>query len=336
MIKGIDCLGSALYYKNVIRCVPKHIAVSVLLHSFDRSKKQSGWRAVEMFAKKGFQTIKVVSQWSDDNHQFYDSHLKAAIADAKRLNALGAQYPHIKFLFVPFLEHRKDSGHMARVFDRLRSFLDSSILLVNSPVNGGGENVEILGVINERHHSAIASGKLKTSDGYSFSHDGEDMLNSDLQKTKDQYADAAYYWAWVPQCNLKKTLDQNISRSERNSKTMYLPLLKALVYVLENDKGNTSLPKAFTWKAYAEQKSDAPGRLSRDNKPVLISKQRFNKVRLGKAKLSPSGQLHDGRFVYRMGAWGWKFHKKNGNAELIGNGKVIGVINAAYRENEYK
>lgn len=334
MIKGIDTLAAALYWKLIIKVVPRHIAISVLFRSFDRGK-QTGWKAVHKLAKAGFRHIKVVSVWKD-SHVFTQTDVHTAKEDAKELVLLALKYPNVTFSFVPFLEHRRDGVWITKAFRDIREILGGDILMVNSPVNGGGENVQMPGTINERHHTAFVPGKFVGPLGYAFSHDGEDALNTNLQKTKDKYSDARYYWIWVPQCNLKRYLTESISRPSRNRKTMYKALLKALVYVSEVDKGEAHLSGLYTWKAFAEQHSATPGMLSRDNKPVFLSPVKYKRVKAGKVKLSPTGRLDDGRWVYRTRKWGWKIHKKQGNVVIKADGKTLGVINTAYRENEYK
>ena len=337
-MKGIDTLASTLYWRMINKVVPPHIATSCLMTSFNRrigNVKHTGWRAVKGMADAQRKHIKVVSQW-EDSHNFNSRNIDKAIKHANKLSNIADRFPNTAFSFTPFLEHRKKAAWLKPVFAEMKTILGPNIWIINSPINQGGANVQMEGVLNERHHTAIASGELKNPQGlYSFSHDGEDMLNTDIQKTKDRYNDSQFYWAWIPQCNLKKTLDQRIKREDRHPRTIYPPLLKAMVHILENDKGDgCNLPVGAVWKAYAEQHKDTPTSKDRDNKPVFISPRRYPVVKVGTTPMVYTGQLHDGRHVYRMKRFGFRVGH---TVELRGRtGGVIGTINPAYRHNDYK
>jgi len=346
MIHGVDTLASALYIKLIKKYVPKHIAVSVLLHTFDRKgifRKRTGWKAVRAFTKAGYKVIKVVSQW-DNNHEFNAERKQQAFKDALILADIAIKNKHIIYHYMCYLEHREKRRVMEPIFRDLRKVLPDNVILINNPLKQG-DYVNMPRVLNEIHHSDRPDG---IPEDYSFSHDGEDMLNIDLQKSKNRHKAAKVYWAWIPQFNLKKTLTEKILPGNRKPKVIYKQLIQTVLYLLRTQKGKTELGNIFVWKAQSEQHSNAPTALHRDNKPVLISRKKLKhvvvKTRDGKKlkTLKSSGRLDDGRYAYRLNAFGHVISKRamrlssSPIIDVVADGKKIGSIHAAFRENEYK
>jgi hypothetical protein len=119
---------------------------------------------------------------------------------------------------------------------------------------------------------------------------------------------------------------------------------------LSTDKGKAELPAGWLWKSHADQHGE-PGPQPRESKPVLVCPVGGAKIELvssvasgGKVlgKLVASGKFTDGRSLYRLSEYGYKVMLKAWKIQkpkvlrLRVNGKIVGKVNAGFRQNEYR
>lgn len=343
-----ETLAVVRYHKNAIKYIPKSRGISILLHSFDL-KKGDSFKVLEELCKAKFKLIKVVSQWSDDNHTFTDKHYRAAIKDAKQCSKIFAKYPNIEFQFTPFLEHREYSYlKLDGLFTSCRKPLGDKVVLINNPLRGGVYLDTSINLYNEIHHYDFPTGE---KGNYQFSSDGVSSFDDNFQRQKETHKKAQHIWGWCLQYNLLKNDEDRTNRKDRKIMPVGL-LIKSMDYILQNDKGATSLDGTlYTLKSHAEQEKNSPDISDRDNKPVFISKPKVNNIKFVDYKgnsidVEDSGKLEDGRFVYRLkprgGKYGFNYSKKAMKKtgatvyKVLKGTTVIGIVDLAFREGTFR
>lgn len=346
MTFGHDTLAAARYINKAIKSLEANQAVSVLLNSFDEGKRR-GWRAVKEYARSGkYPLIKVVSLWSD-NHRFSRRQVDLMVEDFRKMNRVARRFPHIKWQFNPFLEY--DQNHMSKaelmtVLNSLRDMRQADISLVNNPMAMRGRVIRESDIVNELHHEDFVPKNCR----YAFSYDGNDCVNANIERDKDIHWGAEVFWWWSPPYNLKKTLTDSTKRPDRRSSVLTRDYLKSIQYLANEKSDDVNLPRSYVWKSHAEIHSDRPAKSRSEGRPVFLSEPGFRNVVLKNAdgkivgRLYSTGQLHDGRYVYRLPAWGYekgnRAFNKTGKRTLsvVGDGKILGVVDPGFRENQWK
>ena len=293
-----------------------------------------------------------MSQW-EDNHIFKKKNIDECYRDAEKLKKIIRRFPETTFYYKPLLEHIiENPQRLERIFARLNDIFQGDITLINSPVRYNGQTgyaIQAPNVVNEKHHVAPYRGRMGR--GYSFSHDGEDMFNIELREARDKEERAAFYQTWIIQNNLTMNWQPYARKARhlRKDTTMYAPLLRMQVHMLRNPKEiGTRAVQGVTWKAQAEQHSEAPQRWSQDNKPVLLSVREQKRLKITDSEgndmgaFRDSGNLKDGRYGYRLNAFGHTLSRKalreTGSALCFvkSNNGTIAVVDPVYREGTYR
>ncbi len=270
--------------------------------------------------------LRIQGLW-DKGHNFNDSHRAKSLKIAEVLNKIAGDKGR-RLFYSPFCEHRKDAAYMGKLLGEIREKYPN-LEPVNSPISGGQW---VDGFINEIHHNDKPAGIPKGK--FIYSMDGLHQLDCDIEKHKKFISNpnCIAFGCWALQNNCKPNSKPEWNKPpKKRVNCITADLHNAMIFQVENVKQNVSLPKGWLYKAYAEQ--HAPKDL-RANKPVILTPKgkRFKKVTLGKISLTSSGDT-DGRQVWRCNQWGYKIGRK---LEIKADGKLIGTVDAAWRENEYR
>lgn len=312
MIIGVDTLAG-VKYPEIIEKLPKKYATGYFFEEFGNAKKQ-----IEKDVKSGRCLVRVQGLWSA-SHKYNDE--KKAIKIAKELSKLGQLY------YSPYCEHKESAAKMLALFKKIEA-VAPNLILVNSPISGGQW---VDGYINEIHHNDKPAGMPKGE--YIFSMDGLHQPDCDIEIYKARHLNnpkCIAFFVWALQHNCKINAKDKTPAKLRKCKPTK-ELNESLIFQVINSKQKVSLPKGWLYKSHSEQHQNVDPRA---NKPVILTPKgkRFKSVSLGKHQLKESG-THDGRQVWRFSKWGYQAGRV---LEIRADGKLIGTVDAAWRQNEYR
>jgi hypothetical protein len=197
---GIDYVGGRNYVQTITRNHPPGWAAGFLCYA-------SGWKngigAARALAKTGKCPImRIAGVWRDD-HSFTEKDIPRAVRHARQVARLSIEYPEIKFLYSPWLEHRADNKLFRKCKKACREVLPRQVQIVCcGPAMPRG--------INEVHHGSPLPGK------YIFSYDGKDMFTANVRRDKAIHSGALYFFAWIPRCNGRSSLHDTTPRHLRH------------------------------------------------------------------------------------------------------------------------
>lgn len=314
---SLDFLGGAKY-PDIIKSTPKNVGIGIFWEEFGNAKG-----LIASLATAGYKYIRVQGIWN--KHIFGSGQETKAIEIAKQLNKIAAQSPSCLIEYSPYCEHKKDEAYMTKLLDKIQ-LNAPKLRLVNSPISGGQWTKKYK---NEIHPDSKPAGM--PSGAYNFSYDGTNCVDSDVEKYKQLYGNAEGFFYWVPQFNLHKSM-----KKEDGAKRDALPtkdLVKSVLFIAQNTKANVKLQDGWISKSHSDQHS-APTD-SRAGKVVLVGPKgkKFKKVTLGGLDLADGGLTEDKRNTWRSGKWGFKLPRA---LKAIADGKPIGTVDPAFRQNEYR
>ncbi len=301
---GIDCLGLAEHGDVVFANVPTTFALGIFAEEFGDALP-----FLRNAAKAGFRSFRVHLIW-DHNHDYGDQYLPKLKSLTPLYERFAVNHPNCHVELSPFCEH---NIHAPDKYLDLVAGLAPHCKAVNSPLPTGG--------ISTRYKNECHGSKARPLQGhFNFSYDGNDAYNADVEKMRTTMQHCDTFYVWGSKCNLHRT----DTTPERDSPPD-ANYMKGLV-ALATPKGVTGIPARDTWKPESEK-----------GVPVLISPIHTNHVELhrdGKviAMLPYYGPYTDGRSRYYAHAQGFEI----GLCELWINGVKQGVLNGAFRENEYR
>ncbi len=265
--------------------------------------------------------------WSD-THSFGDKDISKLIELSKRTQAMARKYPNIKCEISPFCEHNLQNPD---------KYLD--IVALYAP-NCTPVNTIWKGALSKKYKNEVHGSKANVPSGrFNWSGDGEDAFNSDIEASKAKFKQAEIFWFWTCSINGKMKCEDPTPRPQRTgwiSKTE----LEALLY-LTNSKGSANLDAKYLFKAVSDKHSQEPQ--GKDAKPVMIAPVKTGAISLmlnGKvvSLMKYYGIFSGGGYRYYASDYGYKISGKNKNQllKVVVNGKVIGTVNAAFRQNKYR
>lgn len=338
-VYGHEMLGAAKYKDLAIKKLPAGRAGKVFMNTFgDALPVLIGW------AKKGVHPILAAqATWAGSSHNYNPSHyLKTAIKEAKRLNSVARDYPHIQFLFSLYCEHELSQSRMLHDIQEVLPYA-SHLKIFNSPNLNG---ILLPGFPDEPHGKYNPSG-LKPP--YYWACDGMSAYDADMLHWLTEHAEADVIWLWIAQYNLKKNASDKTDISDRQVRPVEKQIISA-DYLIQHPKGNCKLRADSLWKSHADQHSNKPA--PREQKPVLITPVSADSASLyasnGKKiyALERKGNFTDGRPLYRGpdrgSLWGYEIAEK---ARKISGSSVVavkilginlGTVNPAWRQNDYR
>ena len=317
---GLDYLAGAKYRKELLAAHKPGFAAGFFANTFG-----DVWPTIDALAKTGkCPLIRVHGVWSD-THTFGRESLNLAVREARKCRQYAARYPQIEFRYSPYCEHNLNEKEMLAVMHEVQQAA-GPVRLVNTPWRGA----ILKNFINEVH------GDHPTPAGeYFYSYDGTACVDSDVEMFKAKHSKADVFFFWTYQLNLKYNEKDTTPRPLRK----VIPPVKLLksLNALAGPKGECSLPKQHLFKSHAEQ-SDWDGD-KRSSKPCFITPVKAEKLTLvskGKvlATLTHYGQFVDGRERYYASVYGYEISTEP--VEIRQGKKVLGVVNPAFRQNDYR
>jgi hypothetical protein len=327
MIHGLDYLGGAKYKDLILHEHPAGWAAGFFAETFG-----DVYPTVDALLATGrCPLVRIHLLWSD-SHSFGDKDIPKIKALAAKYNKLARKYPGVRFELSPFCEHnlKNPDKYLATVYEAA-----DFCFPINTPWQGAISNK----YKNEIH------GSKKNSPGkpYNFSYDGQNAVDADAQKHKEKYSDADVFFWWTPRFNGKWNMADKTPREKRKGWPDATEI-DSVIY-LNRHKGFPSLPKKYLWKSHSENKGNGD---LRAEKPVLIAPVKTRAIYLKADNgqtidtLRYYGTFSDGRFRYYSSQWGYQIAEKakriqgNSVCNVVVNGKIIGKVNPAFRENEWR
>jgi hypothetical protein len=331
---GLDYLGGARYGDLIVREHPEGWAAGFFANTFGNA-----WPVIEKLLATGrCPRVRIHAVW-DDRHQYRPKeHDPIIIRESKKAGALAQKFTSVHVQFSPFCEHNMTAEQASAVHLKVLNTPGTGFLfLVNSVYKGA----ILKHVINEVH----GTHKKPSNGGYNYSFDGLSSVDADAESIKRQYADAQTFYFWVPQFNLRKNTNDATPRPQRKAVPTGA-LIDSVIY-LHRDKGETKLDRKHLWKSHGDQHS-VPVPEPRAHKPVFITPVDAKRIELvadnGQvvAVMPRAGKFTDGRPLYRLPEFGYQVAEKavrihgKPTVKLVANGKVIGIVNPAFRDGSYR
>lgn len=330
MMFGLDHLGLAQYPKKALQTFPDRWALGCFAETFGNSLDAVS----KILATRKVAAFRVHLLW-DDDHIFGEKEVNKALKLFPLWHQLAIQFPNVHFFISPFCEHNlKAPDPILNKFQKL--ITAENCKLVNCVYNGTLSKK----YINEVHGD---TNRPATGD-YIYSYDGSPCVDENVERLKKQHQGALIHFFWTSQFNGRKNPNDKTSRPRRKAWPTK-ELIESIIY-LANPKGPTSLPRDYLWKSHADQ-HEAPKPEPRALKPVFISPKKIDYYTLrdphtGKLidNLKYFGPFDGGGHRYYAGDFGYKLNDKSTiflcSIHEGKNGKEIGTVNAAFRENKYR
>jgi hypothetical protein len=292
--------------------------------------------------------------WADD-HRFTDKYLKIVEDNAKLSRPLLEKYPQVEFFISPVTEHTLDRA----AWNRFAAVADNVLRgtryqLVNSPMRGGFVHDRL---INEYHGADVRP----RGGRYSFSHDGVNAVDTDMEGFKKSFAKAEYFMIWNSQMNGNRVLQEVDAKGRpfrvpRDKRKFYLTgpeQIDSFIY-LSTDRGDVRIPAGWTLKSHGDQHYMPPR--GKDQKPVIITpvREKYSEIvfrtRNGQvvARAPYFGTFNDkktGRVIghrYYCTEWGYQIAEKARRihgvpiVQIWVNGKRVGRCNLAFRGGTFR
>lgn len=296
------------------------------------------------FAQKLLATGRVERLWVQllwsDNHSFGDKNIPELIKLSKKWNQLATRN---RIALSPFCEHRLSNPD--KYCDIVATHAPNCSVF-NSPESATGKGAYSKKYLNDLHGS---KSKLPATGLFTFDYDGEDAFGADIESHKKKFSGSETFFLWCPNFNLKYKLDDKTPRPKRK----YRPLNKHVdaIVALHRDKGQTKLPKNWILKPVAEDTQGFTGKPdSKSNKVVFICPPNAKEIKLlamTKNQVIDTaknyGKFSDGkRYRYYTRQWGFEIAEKalriggDRRVRVFVNGKHVGTVNCAFRENGWR
>jgi len=339
MMYGLDFLGIAKYPDVALREFPEGWALGAFAVEFG-----DAYSAVEAIVRSGrCPHVRIQLTWSRENHTYTDKHFEIAKRQAVRYERMAVLNPSVKFELSTFCEHKLRDPD--RYHDKIAA-LAPHCQIVNSVWKGA---------LSKKYKNEVhgLAGAVKGPCNYSF--DGTGCVDADVKTIKETHKNCEVFFFWTYQFNGNR----NGSTTDDKGKPLpYIeptnrlfwptsPLIDSVIYQ-KNEKGKTKLPKGYTLKSHADQQVPKPPPGSRELKPLILSPKKINRYEL----VAANGQViavtgapspyRDGRYRYYFADFGYQLAEKairiQGSpvVKVREGGKVIGTVNPAFRENEYR
>lgn len=294
---------------------------------------------VSALAAKGCLLFRIHLCWKDD-HKFTDKDLPFIKKEARRLKPIIAKYPNVKWHVSPCCEHELNELAWYKFANAAANELEGvACEFVNTPNHNKGFVSKT--VLNEYHgaESRPRGGR------YAFSFDGKNIVDSNVEAFKSNYAQAEYWGVWNCQMNGRRNPEDKTPRPQRK----FYPTSKQLdswIHLTTNSKGETRIPKGWLMKSHSDQHTNPPS--GKDQKPVWIIPQKAKEIVLKTRNGTVVdvaryyGTFTGGGHRYYCSQWGYdaanKAKRIQGDAlcDIIFNGRKVGVVNLAFRDGGYR
>lgn len=328
MIFGIDYLGGAKFEKVILDEHPAGWAAGFFANTFG-----DAFPVIKKLLATGrCPLVRIQLLWSD-THAFGDRDIAIITKEAKKCEALKQQFPDVVVEVSPFCEHNVKNPD---------KYLD--IVVANAP-SCRPVNTVWQGALSKKYKNEVHGNKKGVPAGsYNFSYDGQSCVDANVEADKKKYSGSEVFFFWAPQCNGKLKLEDKTPRPQRKAWPTSRQVDSWIA--LHHVKGETKLPRDWLYKSHSDQHTVPPS--GKDQKPVWICPTKASEIILR----TRNGQIIDraryfgtfqgGGYRYYHTDWGYLLAEKakriQGDpiCEVVINGKVVGKINPAFRDGNYR
>jgi len=340
MIYGLDLLGAAMFEDVAVREFPRGWALGVFAVEFG-----DAFPVVKRIVESGrCPHVRVQLTWSRRGHVYDDTHFDIAKREAARYERLAKKHPRVRFELSTFCEHNLDNPD--RYHDVIAR-IAPHCTIVNSPYQGA---------FSKKYKNEVHGSKLPPKGKYNFSFDGTGCVDADVALFRKRHKRSDVFFFWTYQFNGKR----NGSVVGHDGKPLpYIPpqqriywpneeLIDSVIY-LKNKVGKTRTAKNVLYKSHADQGEGDPDITGRECKPVIITPKSYDRIELVARNgqviaVTDAGQpFQDGRFRHYCKQWGYqlaekalRIQKTSAVVRLRANGRIIGTVNPAFREGDYR
>lgn len=337
-IWGLDALGGVKFADLLKREMPERWMLGIFTNTFG-----DAYPLVEAIAKQDRVVgIRLNLAWSD-NHTFTNGDFRKIQREAQKYAPLIRKFPQINWYVSGATEHQLSAADAAELY-KIVSNETQGATYVNNPWQNKGAFLDATAanLINEVH-GADASPPRKFG-RFAYSCDGSDCFDFDIISMKEKMQEAEYFMFWCCQFNGRMKADDKTPRPQRKAWPTS-ELIDATIY-LHNDAGELNPPKKAVVKPKADQHM-VPAE-PRALKPVVIIPQRGDRLEA----VADNGQVvavserpqpfADGRFRYYFSQFGYQIAEKakrihgGTTVSLRINNKIIGAVNLAFRQGEFR
>ncbi len=343
---GIASLLGGRYKSTVLKYHPAGFGISIFTKVSGGGDGLQVVKELLALPKKKVPFAELNYCW-EDSHQYSSKNYAHVKSEARRSKETIAKYPNVTFYCVPVTEDnliesdwRKFEAIVAKEIGHL-----PNVKIVHSPEKA----VKFRGVINVFHH-------LKGGDA--FNYDGASCYDANVEQDKVDYANGEYFCLWIPPCNGNRKVFKPGDKRDRldfvkREDRVFWPVpedYKAMA-VLIKPKGTTkNNTKGLIPKSVSDRHTPKP--TGKDCKPVYITplnvkpdylelKLRGKVIAKSDSKLPYNDKNPDGTNGRQTG-WRYYFSKQWGfqiaqePCELWGGGKLLAVLNPAFRDFNYR
>ena len=329
---GLDLLGLARYSDATIRAFPRGFGIGVFSKVDGFGDALPNLEKILKTGKAPFCRIQL--RWSD-THTFKPEDFPGIVKEAKRCFYLKSKYPNVKFYFSGACEHRMSASNAMKLAQMVKA-ATPGVVYVNCPLSDGAI---VPGAINEQH----GAGSPRSPE-YSFSYDGHNCVDADVEKHKRDFKNATFFMFWNCQANGRWSSDPKKDPTKRPLRKHYPVPEQILGWAyMANSKGVPNFPSKYIYKSYSDQHKSTDGKpKGKDQKPVFVKLPKYKKVEIKRngrliATAPYFGTYEGGGFRYYCSEWAWKIAEKAGGiCDVFGDGTKIGTIEPGFRQNDYR
>jgi len=345
MIFTIGYLGGANYPKIILNNHPSGWGAGFILNTNKPFwPKTNCWGVInKLGARSDFPALKIHAVWKDDHTYDPKEHNPIINKEFDLARKFKNRHHSVASYFSPMCERDNRNQAVIDLFGRLKDKADGLIIL-NSYAKGGA----IDGIMGEVHGTMAPP-----SGSYSFSFDGKQCFDADMEGFKQRHLRAELFEIWFSMCNGKYTDKAKGTKGADEtprSRRLAWPIGKHIKSVVPYaaERGAIEWRDNWIYKTHADQHSKTKPS-PREGKPVMIIPQHGNVDLVTDngtviARLSPSaepykapGSPQNGWSIYRAAEWGFELLDKARSLQghpivtVRVDGNAIGKINPAWR-----
>lgn len=336
----IDALAG-VKYAGIVRTIPNNFSVGLFLEAF--SKPEEALQLIKKELAAGRSHMRINLLW-DDAHK-YGGKADEKFIDkwSKELGKVCDQYPG-KLQIAAYTEHNISNP------DQFLSKVKANALNCGRPVNSvwNGKLTNNPNYENEVHGSKNCPTNLKAP--CAFSYDGTHAGDADVAKKIKDNSHATRFCIWFPADNLRFASKDGTSRPQRikeaKARSPSKDLMAAQVVLLTYPKGQTSVPKSWIIKTFAEKHyaGDLRGdkllfittirelkKNKKGYKPIIMKR---NGKKVGSCPYYNTFDGIPGGQRYYCPQMGFKYGVTT--TDIYFGGKKVGYFNPAFRDGSYR
>ncbi len=341
---GLDTLGLPQYDDLIAREIPTGWWFTSFWEEFGPAKDS----IEKVLATKRPAGFRGQGLWAGSSHNYTEEHFERAMRIAREHEIIARKNPFARIEFSPFCEHNLMNPDPW--LDRIAR-IAPTCGIINSVWKGK---------LSRKYKNEIHGTHSKIGGSFNYSFDGTGCVDVDITKYLTRHASAEVFYFWTYQFNGKRN---GATKDDHGNPLPVIPptqrkfwptseLVDSIIY-LRKPKGTCNLIGKRTHKSHSDQQTPKPGQ--RDLKPVIIVPEKVSQLEYVASNgqviaVARYGGTYDPkppepvqRYRYYMPNMGYQLALKaeriqNGNpvVRLRAGGKILGTVNPAHRQNEYR